>query len=93
MDKLCTQKMKKEITLGQLLGASVTILIALVTGWITITNKVTRQETKMHQLEANYYSLQLKMDAKFDRIEGKIDNVNQDTRTILIQLQNKADRK
>lgn len=73
--------MKKEITLGQLLGVGVTLLITIVTGWVTINNKVSAHEIEIQALKA-----------KSDRIEIKLDRIELKTQDILIILQNKKDR-
>lgn len=85
--------MKKEITVGQLIGSAITLLVAIMTAWITISNKVTRVETQQEQDRVEQYNIQLNNDKKFDKIDAKMDAISNDTRQILINLQNKADRK
>lgn len=80
--------MKKEITLGQLLSVATTLLIAIVTGWVTLNNKVSAHDIEIRTLQQN----QIKWDIVVDRIEAKIDETNKLSTQILIQLQNKKDR-
>jgi len=73
--------MKKEITVGQLLSVAATLLIALATGWITINNKVSRHDA---EIKTTHESI--------NRIEDKVDKVNELSTRILIEMQNKQDR-
>jgi len=73
--------MKKEITVGQLLSVGVTILIAIVTGWVTLNNKVSTHDAEIKHLQNRYD----KSEKTFERIEAKVEQ-------ILISLQNKKDK-
>lgn len=73
--------MKKEITLGQLLSVAMTLLIAILTGWITLSNKVSTHDMKIETLQ----SQQNRTVIVLDRIETK-------TELILIKMENKKDR-
>lgn len=73
--------MKREITLGQLLAVATTLLIALVTAWVTINKEVTKSSSRIDSLE----SRQDKTERILERIEGKVE-------LILIKLENKKDR-
>lgn len=81
--------MKKEITLGQLLSVGVTLLITIITGWVTINNKVSSHEEQIKSLE----NRQTKVELVNDRIELKIDKINENIGTILVKLEGKKDRK
>lgn len=85
--------MKKEITVGQLVSAAVAILIALATGWITMTNKVTALETRIQNKETEDYNYRLSVDKKLDRLDNKVDDLKQQGTDILVELQNKQNRK
>ena len=63
--------MKKEITLGQILAVAVTLLIAIVGGWVTLNNKVSGHEKQIQAMEAR----QLRIESMVDRIENKIDRI------------------
>jgi hypothetical protein len=80
--------MKKEITIGQLLSVGATLLIAIITGWVTLNNKVSSQAVEIKVLQEN----QNKWDRVVERIEAKIDLNNEKTNQVLIELQNKKNR-
>lgn len=73
--------MKKEITIGQLLAAATTLLIAVITGWITLNNKVSENTSDINTLKNNN-----------DKVEKKLDKIQETQTMILIELQNKKDR-
>lgn len=81
--------MKKEITLGQLLSVGVTLLIAIVTGWVTLNNKVATHDIEIKSLTEKQY----KTEVTLDRIEGKIDKINEGQADIRVKLEKKIDRK
>ena len=88
--------MKKEITLGQLLAVAVTVLISFGTGWITLTNKVSEQGAKfdiqIKQIKDEQAAIQARFDRFTERLELKIDKVNDNVNSVLIQMENKLDR-
>lgn len=73
--------MKKEITLGQTLAVGATLLISIITAWVTLSNKVTRLEARQDALEDRYI-----------RIESKIDKIADKAQDILVQLERKQNR-
>jgi len=88
--------MKREITLGQLLSVSVTLLIAVITGWITMSNKITEQGTKFNiqieQIKADQAAIQQRFDRFTERIELKIDKMNENVNSVLVKMETKVDR-
>jgi len=88
--------MKKEITLGQLLSVAVTLIIAAVTGWVTLTNKITEQGTKFNiqieQIKADQAAIQARFDRFTERIELKLDKVNENVNSVLVKMETKVDR-
>ena len=73
--------MKKEITLGQLLATAVTVIATIITAWITLSNKVATQGTRIDAIE----NWQAKAERTLDKIDDKLDK-------IIIKLENKKDR-
>ena len=71
--------MKKEITLGQLISAGVTLLIAIVTAWVTINNKVSAHAEAIDAIKKRQ-----------DRTDIQLDKIDATTTTILFELQNKT---
>ena len=63
--------MKKEITLGQLVGSAITIVSALVAFWITINNKVTEHSVQIKNLEEKYSEVREWM----KRVDDKLDKI------------------
>jgi len=88
--------MKKEITLGQLLSVAVTLLIALVTGWVTLNKKVTEQDTRfgieIEQIKKQQDAIQSRFDRFTERIELKLDKVNENVNSVLVKMETKVDR-
>lgn len=85
--------MKKEITVGQVLSIASAVLIALVTHWYTLNNKITRLETQREEDRIRLFDMQLEISKKFDKIDKNLGDLSNDTRQILINLEKKADRK
>lgn len=85
--------MKKEITVGQVLSIASAVLIALVTHWYTLNNKITRLETQREEDRIRLFDMQLEISKKFDKIDKTLGDLSNDTRQILITLEKKADRK
>lgn len=80
--------MKKEITLGQLLTGLLSLLITVVTAWITLNNKVSSHSEKIKTLEERL----LYGEKMIERVETKIDRLNEQNTRILIALENKKNR-
>lgn len=74
--------MKQPTPLWQVISICVTVLIASFTGILAQSNKIARLEEKIGNTER-----------QFNNMSKKLDDLQLDTRQILITLQNKADRK
>lgn len=85
--------MKKEITYGQALGIAVTIIIAVFGGWLTLTKSQSADHIRIEKLELKLQEMQLNNEARYNKIEDKIDNVQNDITKILINMERKQDRK
>lgn len=85
--------MKKEITVGQVLSIASAVLIALVTHWYTLNNKITRLETQREEDRIRLFDMQLEISKKFDKIDKNLGDLSNDTRLILITLEKKVDRR
>lgn len=84
--------MKKEITVGQLLTVAVSLLLAVITAWITLEKKVSKNEIEIQQVKGDQISRDLKLEKLFDRLDQKMDRLSDDQQVIKIELQNKANR-
>lgn len=73
--------MKKEITIGQLLSTGAMLLVTIITGWITMNNKITRLEAKSEMNEK-----------RWERVDAKLDESQSVLNAIKVELQNKKNR-
>lgn len=87
------EEMKQPTPLWQAVSIAITLLIAIVTGWVTLNNKVSRIEAKQELERINSEFIRTSMEKKIDKLDDKIDNQGKDIRQILIEIQNKQDRK
>lgn len=85
--------MKKEVTLGQIIAVAVTVIIAMAGGWITIQKKVAVAEQKIMALEMRQAEDKIEYRKAVDELKWQIADGNQKITDILIQLQNKANRR
>ena len=85
--------MKQPTQWWQVISICVVVLIASFGGIINESNKVARLEDRVENLKIQQMDIQTSSDKRFDRMDIKIDAIQTDTRQILINLQNKADRK
>lgn len=85
--------MKQPTQWWQVISICVVVLIASFGGIINESNKVARLEDRVENLKIQQMDIQTSSDKKFDRMDIKIDAIQTDTRQILINLQNKEDRK
>lgn len=85
--------MKKGITLGQVFSIAVSLVIVIITGVIVINKQVSANDERIKTIRER----QDRADAWMNRIEAKIDKSTEqnsrDNKEILIQLQNKQNRK
>ena len=85
--------MKKEITLGQLIATAVSLLVVLITGWITITNKVTANEQKIVAQEKRIDAFEVRYDRDNLEMKTKQDKILETLNDIRVILENKQDRR
>lgn len=85
--------MKRPAVIWQVIAICVAILSPIVAGLISQSNTVSELRTKVTNLELKIYDQQINSDKKFEKIDSKIDLIQNDTRQILINLEKKADRK
>lgn len=92
--------MKREITLGQLLSVGVTILIALITGWVTLNNKVTGNTSDIKNNEIRMMDHVINSDKQVRELKDSQAETNQTVKEtngtvneIKVLLERKADRR
>lgn len=79
--KTLGETMKQNTNWGQIIAICVTIAIAGIGGFNALAGRVSKVEERQKAL-----------DDKYDRIAGKIDEMQLDIRQILVNMQNKKDR-
>lgn len=85
--------MNKQPPWWQIIAVLVSILIPVTIGLISMSNKQSEQEARLSRVESEQSKNQTKVENEFDKIGVKIDQLNTTSTQILIELQNKADRK
>jgi len=85
-------RMKREVTLGQVLSIAVTIIIACLTGWITLSNKVERAEERDKNLEIRMSSYEIRQDKETGEIKKTLQEINGTVNDIRLDLKDKVDR-
>ncbi len=84
--------MKKEITLGQFLSVAAAVLIAIATGWLTMSNKIAVAESNIRELQNLRDVDRVEYKAAVNELKFKIDDSNAKILGILLELQNKQNR-
>lgn len=85
--------MKQPSALWQVLAMFITVGLFALGGMITASNKISKLEQKITDIQGQLEMTQLNTDKKFDKIDAKIDLIQNDTRQILVNLAGKMDRK
>jgi hypothetical protein len=87
------ETMKKEISLGQVLAISIALLTSLITGWVTITNKMTDQNRRIQNIEMQQEKQQNQIEQITARLEDKVDHIRDELIQVRLLLENKENRK
>jgi hypothetical protein len=74
--------LKRGITLGELIAASITILSCLIGFYVSTNVRLSVIEQK-----------QIQYDRNFERFEAKLDKIGEQTESIRLELKDKASRK
>ena len=81
--------LKRTITLGELITASVIVIGAILGFWINTNVRLSALEINKDTQAENYNEIK----ASFEKLSGKLDRLNDGQNEIKITLQNKQDRK
>lgn len=81
--------MKKPLEIWQAVIATILFLITVSTIIIDQSNRITRDESQIQTLQKNND----KTDQQFERLNQNLDKVNNRLTDILVELQNKQNRK
>lgn len=74
--------MKRSISVGELLVASITLFLSGMAAYVNIKNNIATQDVRIQQLEGSYKS-----------INEKLDEIQKLNTTILVNMERKQDRK
>lgn len=74
--------MKRTISVGELLVASITLFLSGMAAYVNIKNNIATQDVRIQQLESAYKS-----------INEKLDEIQKANTAILVNLERKQDRK
>lgn len=85
--------MKREISLGQVLTISIALLTSLITGWVTINNKLTDQNRRIQTIEIQQEKQQNQIEQITARLEDKVDHIRDELIQVRLLLENKQNRK
>lgn len=86
------KEMKKNTEWWQIITLILTLGIPLCIFLVGLAKTQSSQEERLRSLENKQYDNQLKVEKEFDKLNDKVDQTNNTTTKILIELQNKADR-
>lgn len=87
------KEMKKQVTLGEVIGFTITILIVVIASWVTQSKEVARHDERLKILEQSREEMKIDIkEMKHDQQENFI-FLSAKLETILLKLENKADKK
>lgn len=85
--------MKQQAQIWQLIVSVVVVVLSCFAGIISASNKIETLRADLENVKTQQFNMQTAADKKFDKIDAKIDLIQNDTRQILINLASKQDRK
>lgn len=85
--------MKKQITLGEALGFAITILIVVITSWVTQSKEVARHDERLKILEQNKEEIKIDIKEMKKEQQENFIVISSKLETILLKLENKQDKK
>jgi CHASE3 domain sensor protein len=85
--------MKRQITLGEALGFVVTILVVVISAWITQTNESSRQDERVKMLEKSKDEVRTEIKELKDNQRDNYKSLTEKLENIRILIENKQDRK
>lgn len=84
---------KREVTLGQLITVSTTLIILIITQWVSLNIRVTKLEVE--SVERTRYETEYRFEMKSSQAEtnATLKTLNESVQEIKVSLQNKQDRR
>lgn len=86
---------KKEVTLGQLIAASMTIVSIVVGAYINVQVSITKMDTELTRMKIDIVNNAVKIESNDDKVAKKLDNIMEiltDIRVNIAKNQKDADR-
>ena len=85
--------LKRTISLGELIGFALVVITAVASFWISTNVRLTALEIRQASQEKTQEVSNIKFDESFKQLNTKLDALNEGQTSILINMQNKQDRK
>lgn len=84
---------KREVTLGQLITVATTLVILIITQWVSLNIRVTKMEVE--SVERTRYETEYRLEMKSSQAEtnATLKTLNESVQEIKVSLQNKQDRR
>lgn len=84
---------KREVTLGQLITVATTLVILIITQWVSLNIRVTKLEVE--STERTRYETEYRLEMKSSQAEtnATLKMLNESVQEIKVSLQNKQDRR
>ena len=84
---------KREVTLGQLITVATTLVILIITQWVSLNIRVTKLEVE--SVERTRYETEYRLEMKSSQAEtnATLKTLNESVQEIKVSLQNKQDRR
>lgn len=92
MEKI-NEQMKQQTNFWQVIAVCLTICVPISIGLIKQGKEVAALRTDVTNIQLERFNDKMQADKKFDKMDAKMDLIQNDTRQILIRLESKADRK
>ena len=84
---------KREVTIGQLITVATTLVILIITQWVSLNIRVTKIEVE--SVERTRYETEYRLEMKSSQAEtnATLKTLNESVQEIKVSLQNKQDRR
>ena len=84
---------KREVTLGQLITVATTLVILIITQWVSLNIRVTKIEVE--SVDRARYETEYRLEMKTSQAEtnATLKTLNESVQEIKVSLQNKQDRR
>lgn len=84
---------KREVTLGQLITVATSLVILIITQWVSLNIRVTKIEVE--SIERTRYETEYRLEMKSSQAEtnATLKTLNESVQEIKVSLQNKQDRR